>query len=73
MFKKIHTNFFVVVNENLLSTIRKNIERIRNVLVHLREQRENRVILPTPNNDNKLTPYLFIIKRIAEKMATQFE
>lgn len=60
-------------NENLLTTVRKNIERIRNVLVHLREQRENKVILPTPDNDIKLTPYLYIIKRIAEKVATQFE
>ena len=60
-------------NENQLSAIRKNIERIRNVLVHLREQRENKVILPTPDNNIKLTPYLFIIKRMAEKMATQFE
>lgn len=61
------------VTENLLTAIRKNIEKIRNVLVHLREQRENKVILPTPDNDVKLTPYLFIIKRIAEKIALQFE
>lgn len=61
------------LNENLLTTIRKNIERIRNVLVHLREQRENKIISPTPDNDIKLTPYLFIIKRIAEKLAIQFE
>jgi hypothetical protein len=57
----------------MLSTIRKNIERIRNVLVHLREQRENKVILPTPDNDKKLLPYLYLIKRIAEKIAIQYE
>ncbi|NHM08363.1 hypothetical protein G4D82_14130 [Flavobacterium sp. CYK-4] len=61
------------ITENLLTAIRKNIEKIRNVLVHLREQRENKVILPTPDNDVKLTPYMFIIKRIAEKIALQFE
>ena len=60
-------------NDNMLSTIRKNIERIRNVLVHLREQRENKVILPTPDNDKKLLPYLYLIKRIAEKIAIQYE
>ena len=60
-------------NDNMLSTIRRNIEKIRNVLVHLREQRENKVILPTPDNDKKLLPYLFVIKRIAEKIAIQYE
>jgi hypothetical protein len=60
-------------NDNMLTTIRRNIEKIRNVLVHLREQRENKVILPTPDNDKKLLPYLFIIKRIAEKIAIQYE
>lgn len=60
-------------NDNMLSTIRKNIERIRNVLVHLREQRENKVILPTPDNDKKLLPYLYLIKRISEKIAIQYE
>ena len=71
LFNKVED--LIGANENSLTIIRKNIEKIRNVLVHLREQRENKVILPTPNNDINLTPYLFIIKRIAEKIATQFE
>jgi hypothetical protein len=53
--------------------VKKNIEKIRNVLVHLRESRENKVILPTAHNNNLLIPYLYIIKRIAEKVAIQFE
>lgn len=56
-----------------LVLIKKNIERIRNVLVHLRESRENKVILPTEKNDNLLLPYLYLIRRIAEKVAIQFE
>jgi hypothetical protein len=56
-----------------LVLVKKNIERIRNVLVHLRESRENKVILPTEKNDNLLLPYLFLIRRIAEKVAIQFE
>jgi hypothetical protein len=56
-----------------LIKVKKNIERIRNVLVHLRESRENKVILPTAHNDNLLIPYLYIIKRLAEKVAIQFD
>ncbi len=61
------------INEATLSAIRKNIERIRNVLVHLREQRENKVILPTPDNNKKLIPYIFLVRRIAEKIAIQYD
>ena len=53
--------------------VKNNIEKIRNVLVHLRESRENKVILPTLKNNNFLVPYLYIIKRLAEKVAIQFE
>lgn len=53
--------------------IKKNIEKIRNVLVHLRESRENKVILPSKSNDQKLLPYLYILRRIAEKVAINFK
>jgi len=56
----------------IMDNIRKNIEKLRNVLVHLREMRENKTILPTPNNHNLLLPYLYLIRRIAEKIAIQF-
>ena len=59
-------------NPHLIS-IKENIEKIRNVLVHLRESRENKVILPTKKNDALLTPYLYCVKRLAEKLAIQFE
>ncbi|UCA60311.1 hypothetical protein KB553_02000 [Chryseobacterium rhizoplanae] len=52
--------------------IKKNIEKIRNVLVHLRESRENKVILPSKSNDQKLLPYLYLLRRIAEKVAINF-
>lgn len=55
-----------------LILIKKNIEKIRNVLVHLREHRENKVILPSKSNDQKLLPYLYILRRIAEKVAINF-
>jgi hypothetical protein len=71
-----------IINENetfetepkgIIKNIKTNIEKIRNVLVHLRESRENKVILPTPKNNNLLIPYLHLIKRIAEKIAIQHE
>jgi hypothetical protein len=55
-----------------LILIKKNIEKIRNVLVHLRESRENKVILPSQQNNHKLLPYLYLIRRIAEKVAINF-
>lgn len=55
-----------------LILIKKNIEKIRNVLVHLRESRENKVILPTAANNNKLLPYLYVLRRIAEKVSINF-
>ncbi|MEP0005498.1 MAG: hypothetical protein ABJ387_07660 [Balneola sp.] len=53
--------------------IKENIEKIRNVLVHLRESRENKVILPTPKNDQLIKPYLNIVRRLAENIAIHFE
>lgn len=61
------------ITDNTLVTIRNNIEKIRNVLVHLRESRENKVILPTSDNDKLLIPYLYILRRLAEKVAIQYE
>lgn len=44
------------------------ITRIRNCLVHAREKRECRVILPTNGNDQKLERYLPLIRRVAEQI-----
>ncbi|RBQ02996.1 hypothetical protein [Pedobacter miscanthi] len=59
--------------KNLLRLIKTNIEKIRNVLVHIRESRENKIILPTKKNTNLLLPYLHLLKRVAEKVAIQYE
>ena len=52
--------------------LRERLEKIRNVLVHARESRENCVILPSEENDNKLLPYLCLIRRIAETIAFRY-
>jgi hypothetical protein len=57
----------------ILNDILNNISKIRNVIVHLRESRENTVILPTDRNNELLLPYLYLLRRIAEKVAIQFE
>lgn len=57
----------------IMVNIKNNIEKIRNVLVHLKESRENNVILPTKNNNHLLKPYLYLIRRIAEQVAIQFD
>ncbi len=54
--------------ENTIKTIKENIVNIRNSLVHLRESREYKVILPTEKNHDLLTPYLYILRRISEKI-----
>lgn len=54
--------------ENTIKVIKENIVNIRNSLVHLRESRENKVILPTEKNHDLLTPYLYILRRISEKI-----
>jgi len=58
---------------DLISNIADRIDNIRNVLVHIRESRENKVILPTRNNNRKLIPYIFLIRRIAETIAIKYE
>lgn len=60
-----------LIDSDLLKFV-KNIDRIRNVIVHLRESRENKVILPTQRNNYLLSPYLFILRRISEKVAMRF-
>lgn len=42
--------------------------KIRNCIVHARERRENRVILPTESNTVKLTYFVPIIRRMAEQI-----
>ncbi len=42
--------------------------KVRNCLVHARERRENRVILPDPANDQKIACYLPLIRRMAEQI-----
>jgi len=59
--------------KGIIKNIKGNIEKIRNVLVHIRESRENKVILPTPKNSDLLIPYLHLVQRIAEKIAIQYE
>ena len=43
--------------------------KIRNALVHAREKRENKVILPTLGNNARLARYLPVIQRMAEQLA----
>lgn len=58
--------------QGILNEAVNNITKIRNVIVHLRESRENTVILPTERNNIYLQPYLYLARRIAEKIALQF-
>jgi hypothetical protein len=57
----------------ILNDVINNVSKIRNVIVHLRESRENTVILPTERNNELLLPYLYLLRRISEKVAIQFE
>jgi len=58
---------------DLIISIADRVEKIRNVLVHIKESRENKVILPTRNNNRKLTPYLFLLSRIAETISMKYQ
>lgn len=62
---KSRTDFIVSIADRL--------DNIRNVLVHIRESRENKVILPTRGNNRKLIPYIYLIRRIAETIAIKYE
>lgn len=57
----------------IMLLIRKNIDTIRNVLVHARESRENVVIAPTAKNNILLRPYLYVLRRLAEEVIIKFE
>lgn len=46
--------------------------KIRNVLVHAREKRENLSILPTNRNNELLRHYVPVIRRVAEEVALRF-
>lgn len=57
----------------IFTSIRKNIDSIRNVIVHARETRENAVIKPTIRNSRLLAPYLYLLRRIAETVIIKYE
>lgn len=59
--------------KGIMVSVRKNIDIIRNVLVHARESRENVVIKPTHRNSFLLRPYLYLLRRIAEIVVIKFE
>lgn len=59
--------------KGIMISIRKNIDTIRNVLVHARESRENVVIKPTHRNNLLLKPYLYLLRRISEVVVIKFE
>ncbi len=60
-------------SKDIMKNIVDKIDKIRNVLVHIRESRENKVILPTKNNNHQLIPYLYLIRRISEIIAIKYE
>lgn len=47
----------------------EHLTKIRNSLVHARERRENKVILPTKYNNSLLKHYIPVIARVAEQIA----
>lgn len=59
--------------KDIMPKIVDRIDRIRNVLVHIRESRENKIILPTKKNNNQLFAYVFLLRRIAERIAFKFD
>ncbi len=46
-----------------------HLTKIRNCLVHARERRQSKVILPTMANNRKIQRYIPIMKRLAEQIA----
>ncbi|MEM6772179.1 MAG: hypothetical protein AAF597_16515, partial [Bacteroidota bacterium] len=55
--------------KDIMKTIVDRVDKTRNVLVHIRESRENKVIFPTKRNNRILTPYIQLIRRLAEIVA----
>jgi len=60
------------LKQEVVNSIADKIERIRNVLVHIRESRESKVIYPTKNNNQKLLPYLYLVRRVSEIIALKY-
>ena len=60
---------FETKQKAILNELVDKCDKIRNVIVHVREHRENKVIYPTPSNHEKLIPYLVILQKIAELIA----
>lgn len=60
-------------HRDILKSVVDRIDRIRNVLVHIRESRENKVILATSKNNDLLIPYLFLLRRISEVIAIKYD
>lgn len=75
VLKKLFNNVEEINNPqpDIMKTIKERIDKLRNVMVHVRESRENKVILPTRHNIDLLTPYMFLIRRIAEVVAFSHE
>jgi len=59
--------------KTIMKEVKSNIDKIRNVLVHIRESRENKVIHPSKKNHDLLIPYLYLIRRISEVIAFRYE
>ena len=57
------------ININPNKIVFDYLTKIRNALVHARERRENKVILPSRRNDIKLNRIRTVIARIAEQIA----
>ncbi len=64
--KDVFINKHDTIGDELTKTIAERIDKLRNVLVHVRESRENKVILPSIKNNRKLLPYIYLVRRIAE-------
>lgn len=58
---------------DLMKKLVDRLDKLRNVLVHIREYRENKAILPTRTNNHKLLPFLYLIRRVAEVVAIKNE
>jgi hypothetical protein len=55
-----------------VSKLFRALTSIRNVIVHAREKRENKVILPTEANAKRLRRFLPVIRRVAEDVALRY-
>ena len=60
-------------SNDLIKKVVDRLDKLRNVMVHIREYRENKAILPTRSNNRKLLPYLYLIRRVAEIVSFKYE